>query len=50
MEVIVHTDHKPLVSIHKKSLQQMPPRLQRLMLRIQDYNLDVSSREGNVYF
>ena len=40
-EVIVHTDHKPLVSIHKKSLQQLLPRIQRLMLRIQGHNLGI---------
>ncbi|CAB4010198.1 Hypothetical predicted protein [Paramuricea clavata] len=37
-EVIVESDHKPLEMIAKKSLALAPPRLQRLLLRIQKYN------------
>ena len=37
----VHTDHKPLESILKKPLCKAPPRLQRLMLRLHPYDLDV---------
>ena len=32
--VEVETDHKPLVSIVKKSLTSAPPRLQRMLLRL----------------
>lgn len=40
-KIIVHTDHKPLVPLFKKSLNKIPPRLVRLMLKIQQYDLDV---------
>ena len=39
--VSVQTDHKPLESILKKPLFKAPPRLQRLMLRLEPYDLDV---------
>ena len=35
------TDHKPLESIFKKSLLSAPCRLQRMLLRLQRYNLSV---------
>lgn len=38
-EVEVESDHKPLESIFKKSLHQAPPRLQRMLLRLQRYSL-----------
>ena len=37
--VMVHSDHKPLEYIWKKPLSKTPPRLQRLMLRLQPYDL-----------
>ena len=36
--VRVETDHKPLLSIHKKSLNCAPRRLQRMLLRLQRWN------------
>ena len=36
--VTVLTDHKPLISISKKALVNAPPRLQRLLLRLYNYN------------
>ena len=36
--VTVLTDHKPLISISKKALVNAPPRLQRLLLRLNNYN------------
>ena len=36
-DVIVYTDHKPLVNIKQKSLAKAPKRLQSMLLRIQDY-------------
>ena len=40
--VDIETDHKPLKSLHKiKTLSNAPPRLQRMMLRIQKYDLRV---------
>ena len=41
-KVTVESDHKPLQSIFKKSLLDTPCRLQRMMLRLQRYNLDVT--------
>jgi hypothetical protein len=37
--IAVQTDHKPLLSIIKKPLQKASPRLQRLLLRLQRYEL-----------
>lgn len=45
-EVEVESDHKPLESIFKKSLHQAPPRLQRMLLRLQRYNLKVTYKPG----
>jgi len=42
----VQTDHKPLESIFKKSLLAAPCRLQRMLLRLQRYNLSVSYKPG----
>ena len=36
--VITLTDHKPLIAISKKALVNAPPRLQRLLLRLNNYN------------
>ncbi len=37
--VIAETDHKPLIAISKKNLCDTTPRIQRLMLRLQRYDL-----------
>ena len=39
--VTVHTDHKPLESIFLKPISLAPARLQRMLLRLRTYNLDV---------
>ena len=39
--VTVLTDHKPLITISKKSLVSVPPRLQRLLLRLANYNVEL---------
>ncbi|KAK2143360.1 hypothetical protein NP493_4554g00000 [Ridgeia piscesae] len=44
--VLVETDHKPLISISKKQLGDAPPRLQRLLLRIQKYDLVLEYTPG----
>ena len=46
----VQTDHKPLESILKKPLCKAPPRLQRLMLRLQPYDLDVHYVSGKYMY
>ena len=38
-EFISQCDHKPLEDIHLKHLSDAPPRLQRLLLKIQPYNI-----------
>lgn len=40
-DVVVNTDHKPLEHIHLKSLAKSPPRLQRLLLKLQKYHITV---------
>ena len=42
----VESDHKPLESIHLKSISQAPPRLQRMLLRIQPYDMKIKYRPG----
>ena len=44
--VIVHSDHKPLESIVKKSLFKAPKYLQRMLLRMQKYNVQLVHRKG----
>lgn len=43
---IVVTDHKPLVAICTKPLHAAPPRLQRMLLKIQGYQYTVVYRPG----
>ncbi|KAK3736228.1 hypothetical protein QZH41_007340 [Actinostola sp. cb2023] len=45
-KVTIESDHKPLQSIFKKSLLEAPCRLQRMMLRLQRFNLDVMYKPG----
>ncbi|KAK3749625.1 hypothetical protein QZH41_012963, partial [Actinostola sp. cb2023] len=45
-EVRVETDHRPLVSIITKSLDKAPARLQRMLLRLQRYNIDLQYKPG----
>lgn len=40
VNVTVENDHKPLENILRKSLLQTPPRLQRLLLRLQKYDFN----------
>ena len=42
----VETDHLPLIVISKKPLCDAPPRLQRLLLRLQKYNCTLSYTPG----
>ena len=44
--VTLWTDHKPLVTIYKKPLASAPKRLQRLLLRLQQYDVDLKYKPG----
>ena len=43
----VQSDHKPLEMIHLKSLHNAPPRLQRMLLQLQKYDMTITYRPGN---
>ena len=46
----VETDHQPLVSIMRKPLNSAPGRLQRMLLRLQKYNLNLKHKRGQMMF
>nr|XP_039256275.1 uncharacterized protein LOC120332995 [Styela clava] len=46
VHITVQSDHKPLETILKKPLHCAPMRLQRMILRIQSYPLDVKYKAG----
>ena len=45
-DVTVLSDHKPLESILKKPLSSAPPRLQRMLLRLQKYTFKLQYKQG----
>ena len=45
--ITVHTDHKPLIPIFRKPLFDAPKRLQRMLLRLQKYHLNVQYLPGS---
>ena len=45
-EVNIETDHQPLEAIMKKPLYSAPERLQRMLLRLQKYNLLIKYKKG----
>ena len=45
-KIIAESDHKPLQSIFRKPLYQAPPRLQRILLTLQQYDLKVIFKPG----
>lgn len=45
-EIIVESDHKPLEIIFRKALNETPPRLQRMLLKLQAYCLNVVYKPG----
>ena len=49
-EQSIETDHKPLEHIFRKPLTATPPRLQRMMLMLQKYELMVSYKLGKSLF
>ena len=48
--VHVETDHKPLEAIVRKPLKAAPQRLQRMLLRLQKYNLALKYKKGQDMF
>ena len=44
--VIVHSDHKPISAIMKKTLSAAPPRLMRMLLQLHKYNIEVIHKSG----
>ena len=40
------TDHRPLTMIHLKNLTAAPPRLQRMLLRLQQYDVTIKYVPG----
>ena len=42
----VESDHKPLVNIQHKSMSRVPPRLQRMRLALQKYDLEITYKPG----
>lgn len=50
IQVNVETDHKPLVALFEKPLYKIPARLQRFMLRLQCYNLNVVYKPGKYLY
>lgn len=48
--VILETDHKPLLGIAKKNLCDMSPRIQRLMMRLQRYDFELIYTPGTQMF
>ena len=48
--VQVETDHQPLVAIMQKPLNSAPNRLQRMLLRLQKYNINLKYKRGQLMF
>ena len=48
--VVVENDHKPLATIMKKTIDKVPPRLQRMMLCLQPYDLTVKYVPGKFMY
>ncbi|KAF2889987.1 hypothetical protein ILUMI_16186, partial [Ignelater luminosus] len=46
----VHTDHRPLETLFKRPLNKVPPRLQRMMLAVQGFDLHVVYKPGKELF
>ena len=44
--ILIESDHKPLETIIKKPLCQAPARVQRLMLRLQKYQVEIVHKSG----
>ena len=42
----IYTDHKPIVAIFKKHFAKCPPRIQRFLLRLQPYSIEINYKKG----
>ena len=49
-DIVVQSDHKLLEAIMTKPLSQAPPRIQRLLIKLQKYNLTVQFVPGKLMF
>ena len=49
-EIIIQTDHKPLVSIMLKPLHKLSARMQRMRMRLQNYNMTVQYINGKLMY
>uniref|UniRef100_A0A146L0H7 RNA-directed DNA polymerase n=2 Tax=Lygus hesperus TaxID=30085 RepID=A0A146L0H7_LYGHE len=49
-QIIAHTDHRPLETIFQKSILEAPIQLQRMMMRLQRYDLQVKFISGSKMF
>lgn len=49
-KAIIETDHKPIEAIYKKPLYMAPKRLQRMLLKLQKYDLDIVFKPGKELF
>ncbi|KAL7865172.1 hypothetical protein SRHO_G00104190 [Serrasalmus rhombeus] len=47
---IVETDHQPLVTILKKPIHAAPARLQRMLLRLQSYDITLVYKKGKLMY
>ena len=45
-QFVIESDHRALEQIHKKNLDKAPPRLQRMLLRLQPYNCIIQYKPG----
>ena len=50
LKAIVKSDHKPLETIFKKEFSSAPMRLQRMMLRLQNYAIKVPYKKGKLMY
>ena len=48
--ILVHTDHQRLKTIFRKPLSKAPRRLQRMMLKLQQYHFSVQYKKGKVMY
>ena len=46
----METDHKPLESLASKPIHAVPKRLQRMMLRLQKYDLNIKYKKGSMMY